>query len=174
MLIGSMILGLSIAYYLETDKVDKALSKADKWEETAKEYSEIPEYNKRAEEFVTLMNKGEGGHKEYLTGEALKRYEAAISDPENQIMDAYIIDSSLIKINILITQTELDNNNNFHSRVMYELDMTTVADDPDNGIIDKRIVTNIVEIDWNNEKVNHFEITWFNDTLGTNFFGGEE
>jgi len=89
-----------------------------------------------------------------------------VKDSGENIQDAYI-DTSLIDSKVIMVQTKVNEDNDFQSKVMYELDMTTVADNPDEGIIDQRIITYIMEIDWDESKVERYEIVWFDDTLGS-------
>lgn len=163
-LIFLLVLALLMAYLNERDKVQNERLKAKVFEEQTELLSSIPDYNERAKEFVLAMNGGDGGHEELLTGYALDEYQEAIENSEN-IQDAYI-DTSLVETSVLITQTTLDDDSQYHSKVLYQLDMSTVADNPDAGVIDQRIVTYIMELDWDEDKVERYEITWFDDTLG--------
>jgi len=95
----------------------------------------------------------------------LAEYEEALANSGKDVQDAYI-DTSLVNTNILMTNSEIDDRGEYRSKVMYELDMSTVADNPETGVVDKRIVTLIMELDWEDEKVSRYEITFFNDTLG--------
>lgn len=170
-LIFLLVLTLLMAYLGERDQVEIERMKAEGWKEKAEQLSEIPNYNEQAEKFVMAINGGDGDHKEMLTDEALKEYEQVLEASEEHHQDVYI-DSSLIDTNILLVQTELSTENTYRSKVLFELDMSTVADNPDSGIVDQRIVTYVIEIDWKDFKVKEYELTWFNDTLGFDL-GGE-
>ncbi|MDT0193675.1 hypothetical protein [Exiguobacterium sp. BG5(2022)] len=159
-----LVLALLMAYLNEKDNVQNERLKVTTLQEETELLSRIPDYNKKAEEFVIAMNGGEGEHEKLLTGVALEEYKTALDNSEG-VQDAYI-DTSLIDTTVHIAQTEIDKEQHFHSKVLYELDMSTVADNPDEGVIDQRVVTYIMEIDWSGDKIERYEITWFNDTLG--------
>jgi hypothetical protein len=165
-LIFLLTLALLMAYLNEREKVQLERSNTNEWKEKAEQLSQIPDYNQLAEDFVLAMNGGEGGHESLLTGVALEEYEQAVKDSGENIQDAYI-DTSLIDSKVIMVQTKVNEDDDFQSKVMYELDMTTVADNPDEGIIDQRIITYIMEIDWDQSKVERYEIVWFDDTLGS-------
>lgn len=164
-LVFLLTLTLIMAYLHEKENAKLERLNAQSWKEQTELLSKIPDYNKRAEEFVLAMNGGDGGHEKMLTGLALEEYEQALEDSGENLQDAYI-DTSLIDTTVLISQTEIDDESRFNSKVLYELDMSTVADNPDEGVIDQRIVTYIMDLTWDGDKISRYEITWFNDTLG--------
>jgi len=166
-----LILGLTLGFFHERDKRILVESTALHWKENAHKYKVIPTYNGLAEDFVQAFNGGEGEHSKMLTGEALNEYKNALkksSDYNDEHSHHDDLDTSLINTNILITQTEVDENDHYHSKVMYEVDFDSPANSEEQGVIDKRIVTMIMEIDWKNKKVDRYKVSWFNDTLGTN------
>lgn len=168
-----LVLTLVMAYLNTKEQLKVQSSKTKEWKERAEQLAEIPDYNEKAESFVLELNGGDGKDFEsLLTGEALDEYNNALKDNGESIKDAYI-DKSLIKTNVLLRETSFDSNE-YVSKVMYEIDMSTVADNPDAGVIDKRIVNYIMQISWEGEKVKDYSITWFNDTLGTSWEGANE
>lgn len=160
-----LVLGLVMAFLNERDKVKTERILSDEWKSKAEQLQQLPRYDQRAEDFVAAMNGGEGDLESRLTGVALAEYEEALANSGEGVQDAYI-DTSLVNTNILMTNSEIDAQGKYRSKVMYELDMSTVADNPETGVVDKRIVTLIMELDWEDEKVSRYEITFFNDTLG--------
>ncbi|TCI25257.1 hypothetical protein EVJ32_10675 [Exiguobacterium sp. SH5S4] len=160
-----LVLGLLMAFLNERDKVKTERILSEEWQSKAEQFQQLPRYDQRAEDFVAAMNGGEGDLDTLLTGVALAEYEEALANNGESVQDAYI-DPSLVNTNILMTNSEIDEQGKYHSKVMYELDMSTVADNPETGVVDKRIVTLIIEMDWEDEKVSRYEITFFNDTLG--------
>lgn len=166
-----LVLGLTLGFFHERDKRIYSESSTTKWKEEALKYKVIPDYNTLADDFVYAFNGGEGKHAKMLTGEALNEYKQAIkkqADYEDEHSHHADLDTTLAETNILMTQSELDDNNNYHSKIMYEIDFDSPADSEEQGVIDKRIVTMIMEIDWKGKKVDRYEVSWFNDSLGIN------
>lgn len=166
-----LVLGLALAFFYERDQRISFESSTLEWKDKALKYKVIPTYDDLANDFVLAFNGGEGKHSKMLTGEALREYKRAIkknAEYDDEHSHHEDLDTTLNETNILMTQSEVDGNSNYHSKVMYELDFDSPANSEEQGVIDKRIVTMIMEIDWKGKKVDRYEVTWFNDTLGTN------
>jgi len=164
-----LVLGLTLAFFHERDQRISFESSTLEWKDKALKYKVIPAYDELANEFVLAFNGGEGKHAKMLTGEALRDYKSALkktADYDEEHSQHSDLDTTLNETNILMTQSEIDENDNYHSKIMYEIDFDSPADSEEQGVIDKRIVTMIMEIDWKKNKVDRYEVSWFNDTLG--------
>ncbi|MDI3236186.1 hypothetical protein QK289_14320 [Exiguobacterium antarcticum] len=166
-----LICGLFIAY--SNEKEDRIVSEHSEkfWKKEATMYKLIPSYDKKAEKFLTAYNEGEGEHAKFLTGDALDEYQKAL-DQDSEYQEEHShhedLDTTLNETNILMIHSEVDKEGQYHSKILFELDFEGPANSEEQGVIDKRVVTMIMDIDWINEKINRYNVSWFNDTLGTN------
>lgn len=164
-----LILVLAMQYFDEREKRIYFESEAAKWRNTAEIEQIVPIVNKKAKDFVKALNKGK--HKEMLTGEALVEYNKAMEDDsEWQNSEELDIDTSLQDVEIILSSTESKNDNGTSSQVLYRLLYKGLFDSEETGIVDQRILTLVMKIDWLNDGdetlVNSYEVILLEDNLG--------
>ena len=166
-----LICGLFIAYSNEKDtRIQYELAKND-WKKEATKYKLIPSYDKKATDFLSAYNEGEGEHAKFLTGEALDEYKTALeknSEYEEEHSHHEDLDTTLNETKIIMVHSEVDKEGKYHSKILFELDFEGYANSEEQGVIDKRIVTMVMDLDWDKGKVDRYEVSWFNDSLGQN------
>lgn len=138
--------------------------KMNEWKSIAKSEQEIPNINERGINFVKALNKGK--HKDYLTGQALNDYTFALESKFEFEEDEEHTDHSLQELNILLSNTQLDKKKVATSKIIYQVHYTSIFDNPNIGVLDQRILTFVMTIEWDKQKVNRYKIVLLNDTMG--------
>jgi hypothetical protein len=141
-------------------------SKIDKWKTIAESEREVPDLNDQAKQFLKDLNKGKS--KKYLTGDALKGYKKA-KENEGHEHDEEELDTSGQSVNILYATTEKTDIDKAKSVILYKLTYKSPFDEKGKGVIDQRILTMSIEIDWIKEdktyKVNDYNVQLLKDNL---------
>lgn len=163
------ILLLIFLYTNESTKRKDLEFEADKWKSIAEIEQKVPSINEKAQNFVKALNRGE--HHKYLTGDALAEYEDALENNlELEEGHEEEIDTSLQDMKILLTNTESETENEATSTLLYQLNYEGIFDNKGQGIVDQRVMTIIMNVDWIRTKkgflVNSYEIELLEDTLG--------
>ncbi|MED3677100.1 MULTISPECIES: hypothetical protein [Bacillus] len=141
----------------------------NKWKSIAESEQEVPNINNKARDFLEDLSVGNS--KEYLTGQALKDYNDAKKEKNTHEghHDDEPIDSAGQKVKIFNSTTEKNNADQATSVILYQLIYKSPFDQKDKGIVDQRILTLMMKIDWkktNGEyKVDKFDTQLLNDNL---------
>lgn len=163
----SLVVSLNL-YFSEKNKRIDFEEQMNEWKKVAESEQELPSLNKDAIDFVKALNNGK--HKNYLTGEALNEYNVALGD-ENLELEGHEehTDQSLQDVKILLSNTQLDKKKRASSKVLYQVHYTGIFDNPNIGVVDQRILTFVMTIDWKKEKqfkVNKYNLVLLEDTMG--------
>lgn len=160
-----LILTLSILAVDMKSNQDDMKSEINKWKSIAKSEQEVPKINEEAKSFIKALNKA--SHQKYLTGEALEDYEREIKEhSEEAHMHG---DTGEQTINILQVNTEKTEQNQAESVILYQVLYKSPFDSEEAGVIDQRVLTLLLNIDWKKEenkyKVNKYELQLLQDNL---------
>lgn len=165
-LLSVFLLGLIMLYTKEKDERSKYETEMNEWKSIALQEQEIPTINNRANEFIQALTKGE--HKKFLTGKALKEYNAALSEDFTEEHEHYN-ESDTQDINILITNSQVKEHG-VVSKVLYQLHYKSIFDNEEKGIVDQRILTLIMTLNWLEDgeeyKIDQYKLTLLDDTMG--------
>lgn len=167
--IGLILLLVFVMLYIdEREQRIHFESEAVKWKKTAEIEQKLPLINKKAKDFVKALNEGE--HKKMLTGKALEEYNLAMqNNPEWQNDEELDIDASMQDVEIILSSTESKNYNGASSQVLYRLFYKGVFDSEETGIVDQRILTLVLDIDWLKEGkemlVNSYKVILIKDNI---------
>lgn len=161
------ILFLFVKYTDEKNSRIEYQEEAEKWREVAEMEKAIPSVNDKAKEFVNALNKSR--HENMLTGKALEEYNLYLENEEEFEGHTHDeIDLGMQDVEILLASTET-NEENISSKVLYQIIYEGVFDNPEAGIIDKRIITIVMDIDWDMQSgealVNQYAVTLLNDSM---------
>ncbi|CAI6330492.1 hypothetical protein [Bacillus subtilis] len=141
----------------------------NKWKSIAESEKEVPNINDKAKEFLKELSNGNS--KEYLTGQALKEYNDAKKEKDTHEghHDDEPIDSAGQRVKIFNSTTEKTNTDQATSVILYQLIYKSPFDQKDKGVIDQRILTLMMKIDWKKVngkyKVEKFDTQLLNDNL---------
>lgn len=141
-------------------------NKVEKWRSIAISEKEVPEINDLAKEFLEQLN--EGRAKKYFSKEALKSFLAKEKESDNHVHDD---DTSTgdQTIDILIATTQKEDLNKANSTIIYKLIYQSPFDEAEKGVIDQRVLTMGININWIKEdqkyKVNDFNVQLLKDNL---------
>lgn len=168
------ILGLAILFVNERqDRIDFQ-NESIKWENIALKEQNVPSVDKKAQEFVKALN--EGNHKDMLTGAALEEYEMVLEDDsefhedgeEGHEHEEVDIDTSLQNTNILLSSTKTTEEG-LSSEVLYQVSYKGFFDNADTGMVDQRILTIVMDIDWeksgNDHMVEKYSVQLIDDNI---------
>ncbi|MEK6190154.1 MAG: hypothetical protein N2A99_04095 [Carnobacterium alterfunditum] len=132
----------------------------------------IPNVNEKAKSFVKALNKSE--HKEFLTGDSLREYNEAIQgnyeDGHEEHEEYEEIDVTMQDVEILFASTESNEDGEVSSKVLYQLSYKGIFDNEELGVIDQRILTILMDIDWIEDDsemlINKYNVTLIEEDLG--------
>lgn len=163
----TLIISLNL-YFSEKNKRIDFEEQMNEWKKVAESEQELPSLNNHAIEFVNALNNGK--HKQYLTGEALNVYNLALEDENLELEEnEEYIDQTLQDVKILLSNTQLDKKKRASSKVLYQVHYTGIFDNPNIGVVDQRILTFVMTIDWKKDKqfkVNNYRLDLLEDTMG--------
>lgn len=161
-----LILTLSILAVDMKSNQDDMKSEINKWKSIAKSEQEVPKINEEAKSFLKALNKA--SHEKYLTGEALEEYENALKERHEEV-DMHRWNTGGQSVNILQANTEKIEKNQAKSVILYRLEYKSPFDSEEEGVIDQRVLTLLLNIDWEKEgekyKVNKYELQLLQDNL---------
>lgn len=133
---------------------------------------QVPEVNESAKEFIKALNRSE--HKSMLTGTALEEYENYNEEEEDHEDVEEELDLGLQDVEILLANTSTDGQSKTSSTVLYQVIYEGIFDNPDMGVVDRRIISIVMDIDWetSTEKplVENYKITVLNDSMSDQLF----
>lgn len=176
-----LFLVVTIGYFHE--RKDRVAYKKEmiEWKKIAQTEMQMPSVNANAEKFVSSLH--EGSHKKMLTGSALNKYKKALKESEDfSSEDDHIDESSDQNVVVLLSSTKSTGESSASSQVLYQLEYVGVFDNEEKGIVDKRILTFVMDIEWDKKDssylVSHYDLTLLEDNLGKNlkeeYKGSEE
>jgi hypothetical protein len=165
-----LILLLVILYSNERSDRNYFEDEVEKWKTVAELEQRVPLINEEAQQFVKALHRGK--HLDYLTGTALAQYKDALEgeismdepDEENRM------DVSLQDISMLLSNTVTESEEEATSTVLYQMDYQGIFDNEEKGVVDRRIMTLLIKINWiEKEKdflVKSYTVDLLDDTLG--------
>lgn len=143
-----LILVLIILYTNERTERKHFESEMNKWKSIAEIEQKTPSINKKAEQFVKSLNKGE--HLKYLTGVALNEYETALKEGAESIDSELEHDETNIglqDVKILLAHSESEKKT-ASSVVLYQIAYKGIFDSEETGVVDQRLLTLLMKINW--------------------------
>ena len=166
--IAVLILTILIFDYQSNENDLKA--DIEKWKKIAESEQEVPNINKEANNFLKALTSA--SHSKYLTDQALKEYQSEIEEHEEE--EHNHADVGEQTIDILNTTTEKVNQDEATSVILYQVLYKSPFDSEESGIIDQRILTLVLNIDWKKEddifKVDKYNMNLLQDNLDDYLF----
>lgn len=154
--VGSFIIILVLLIITIDSKSSEGKLKAElsKWKSTAISEQEVPKISDDAKNFVKALNRAK--HKNFLTGIALEEYNKAINEEESHDTDNHKhINFGEQKTKILQVTTEKQEEDQAQSVVLYQVIYESPFNQEDFGVVDQRVLTLLMDINWIKEKKNY-------------------
>lgn len=170
----SISLTISLSSYFDAkEALTDSKSEIDELKIQLAQLESIPSLNTETSEFLLALNRSE--HKPYLTGKALDEYNEYVEMEEHADHKHEEVDFSTQDVNILMVSSDLTDDEKLQSTALYQLVYEGMFDDPASGVVDRRILSIVMDIDWvvveGQPLVNDYRVHLLQENMGETLSG---